>query len=167
MLVSLIGSECSRALSKTSLCTPSLDLLGYRRGHQLAQPRLVAAWLGAVSRLSTTLQGKGNFVTATPAVKRNRDPESCRILARMACITTGQGTLKAKDSLIMQQPKKKKKACRSLGLALEGSQKLHGGTWQCQPLVLSVPLWQWARCALGTHSDCLSFSPDTTSTARL
>lgn len=71
-------------------------------------------------------------------------------MARMACIMTGQGILKAKDSLIMQ--KKKKKACRSLSLALEGSQKLRGGTWQCQSLVLSVPLWQRARCALGTHS---------------
>lgn len=140
MLVSLIGSECSRALSKTSLCTPSLDLLGYRRGHQLAQPRLVAAWLGAVSRLSTTLQGKGNFVTATPAVKRNRDPESCRILARMACITTGQGTLKAKDSLIMQQPKKKKKKpAGPLAWLLRVARSCRGGPGSANPSCCRSP----------------------------
>lgn len=62
--------------------------------------------------------GKVGFLYSCPRGSKEQGP---RILAGMACIMTGPGTLKAKDSLIAQQRKHK-----SLSLAL-GSQSPVGG----------------------------------------
>lgn len=73
--------------------------------------------------------------------------EGVQNLSRMAYTLTSPGTLKAKDSLIMQGGKS-----RSLGRLSRASIQSLVGSCQCQSLVLSVLLWQQARCALETHT---------------
>lgn len=74
--------------------------------------------------------GKVGFLYSCPCGSKEQGP---RILAGMACIMTGPGTLKAKDSLIAQQRKHK-----SLSLAL-GSQSPVGGPANTNPLCCLSP----------------------------
>lgn len=74
--------------------------------------------------------GKVGFLYSCPCGSKEQGP---RILAGMACIMTGPGTLKAKDSLIAQQRKHK-----SLSLPL-GSQSPVGGPANTIPLCCPSP----------------------------
>lgn len=107
----LLASECSKTLPLRGMTGSQLPASLCCR---LLGSSLAVSCQPAVSHTA----GKVGFLYSCPRGSKEQGP---RILAGMACIMTGPGTLKAKDSLIAQQRKHK-----SLSLAL-GSQSPVGG----------------------------------------
>lgn len=70
------SQHCSPRIRFERSQVPSNLSVDPKSGPARLQPHLVAAWLGAMSRLSSTPQGKRDFFIAASVVQRNRGSES-------------------------------------------------------------------------------------------